>query len=1264
MNKLAILRRFTLSLVFVLAGVILWGQTKTDLAGSGTELDPYLIESDADWTEIFAIEANAAKYWASGIVTRLDKDITVSTMVGTSSNKYRGTFDGNWHTLTLAISSSADYAAPFSYINGASIKNLKIVGNVETSAKYAGSLVGSVNGNNTIMSCTSTATITISTDGDASTGGLAGRVWEGANALNFYNCSFEGSITGSNAEKCAGFVGWVAGTVGYTNCLMAGTISISKNTSTFNRQAPANASASTENAYYITNYNGLSGNTYPGPDGTIAPTSEPTTVIGKKYTKDETNYYVPGAALITGLETKSYSYTGNDIVITPSLTYYGWTMTENTDYEISYEKKNGDVWESVSVINAAGDYRIIISGTGNYAGSYTSSTIHVVSYNTWDAVKAILADDSEGDRNITLSADIYPENPSGENVALVVNGTVILNLNGHTIDRKLFSVSPKADPVVNGQVIRVNNGANLTINGGSGGNGTIKGGYNYAVEGGIDGGGIYNMGNLVLNNVKVIYNGCMKGAFGATSNTARGGGIYSGSGSSLIINGGEVSYNEARGGGGGVCGDGAHPFNMNNVHVYYNEGGSKGGGIRVENSGSNTASITSCNIYQNFVRDDGAHGGGVFFKGGNLNMEDTYIQFNGSRQYGSGFFAFSGTVTAKDCHIDYNSNVNEPNDDVTDNKGGGVCLWSSGSTFIMEGGTIQGNSCNNNGGAIYVYEGSYFKIKGNVQITDNNHVNFISGGRPDDNNAYLTGSSTIEVIGDITGSEIYITPLSGAKTYVTFAEGVTGGAEALSHFKIDGSNHNVIIDNDGNIEVYEPYLWTNTTTWNGTIAENSSGASVPTSESSLKLHRSVRIPSGISAQAGSISTDPYCDIIIDDGAQLFTNNTGVSVVAKKNVEAADEDDQTGWYLISSPVSNPSIEDNTNLITKLYNYYTTYDLYRYNEAADLQWENYRASHADFTTLENGRGYLYRNSKDHTIDIGGTLNVSDITYTLSCNGSELTGFNLIGNPYSHTIYKGAASSAIPNGGLLEEKYYTLSQNGEWVLTNDGTAIAPMTGVLVQAREPGTLTMKNSTEGLVTPSRKSDGKNIWFTVAGGNYEDRACVEFKEGRGLNKIAHQNEDAPMLYINHKGEDFASVDMNPEAKAFGLYFKAKTTGYYTLSVQPQGEFGYLHLIDKLTGSDVDMLKEEEYTFIGSAADKAERFVVRLSPSTSTGSETFAYQSGDDIIVEGEGELQVFDVMGRLMMKKNVNGLETIEKPSQTGVYIFRLDGQTQKIVVR
>jgi hypothetical protein len=116
-------------------------------------------------------------------------------------------------------------------------------------------------------------------------------------------------------------------------------------------------------------------------------------------------------------------------------------------------------------------------------------------------------------------------------------------------------------------------------------------------------------------------------------------------------------------------------------------------------------------------------------------------------------------------------------------------------------------------------------------------------------------------------------------------------------------------------------------------------------------------------------------------------------------------------------------------------------------------------------------------------------------------------------------------------------------------------------------------------------------------------------------------------------------------------------------MQTQGEFGYLHLFDKLTGSDVDMLQEKEYSFIGSVADNADRFLVRLCPLNDTG--TFAYQSGDDIIVEGVGELEVFDVMGRMVMKRQINGIETVcESSLQTGVYILRLEEKTQKIVVR
>ena len=65
-------------------------------------------------------------------------------------------------------------------------------------------------------------------------------------------------------------------------------------------------------------------------------------------------------------------------------------------------------------------------------------------------------------------------------------------------------------------------------------------------------------------------------------------------------------------------------------------------------------------------------------------------------------------------------------------------------------------------------------------------------------------------------------------------------------------------------------------------------------------------------------------------------------------------------------------------------------------------------------------------------------------------------------------------------------------------------------------------------------------------------------------------------------------------------------------------------------------------------------------------ENFAYQSGNEIVVNGEGELQIFDVTGRKVMSTMVNGIETLEAMPQ-GVYIFRLIGsevRTQKIVIK
>lgn len=1288
MKRLTTFKKFTFALVFAVTGVILQAQTLSPLNPSGenpgSEENPYVINDVNDWNTL-ADDVNGG-YSYDGKFLKLTDNIPVTIdntdnsdkMVGvgignTESNWFSGTFDGDGHTLTFnAGTTTTAYSpatnaptAPFRIIDGATIKNLTVTGTIVSDKKYNSGLIGfaynTQSGNeNYIISCTSDIFVDCSNiSGNNPDCSSAGFLAENKNGkIHFTYCIFTGTIKGSNTgtQKSAGFVSYNGGTsASFTNCTMAGTITIESNIATFNR----NGKDSYSKAYYITNYSGSS------PQGTPATTTEPTDGIAKKYTKNANTYYVPGAQ-ITGLEETVFQYTGNNITITPVVEYYGRTLTQGEEYTISIEKKNGSgVYEPISAINAAGDYHYIIAGTGSYGGSLTTD-IKVIQLNSWAALMEAM---SQNEGTFDLTQDITADNPRTTDLALQVTGNITLNMNGYTIDRNL------SDTIVYGQVIRVESGASLMING----PGTITGGYSWPGASSVpsqstyydkrDAGGIHNMGNLTLYDVNIIDNECVKGEAGAYNYSARGGGIYSGSGSSLVIEGGEITYNKAPGGGGGVYCEKANTFTMTNVTVEGNTCDSKGGGLRILTTGSTKAYLTDCNINMNMVDQDASQGAGVFLEGGELVMTHCEIMGNQASQQGAGFYSLNGTTTAINCNISYNGTYyDDPN-----NRGAGVCLndnkGSYHSIFIMDGGTIEANNCTHDGGGIYVHDGAIFQVKGNVIIRDNWKAG-LNVPVSSINNAYLDGTSVIEVVDELgDDAVINITPSgSGSRTYVVLSEGVSA-VETMQHFALDNSEYNLIIDDQGNIEVYESYPWNNADTWNGTIAEATNlDEGIPTSSSVITIHRAVKIPSGVTANAGTITCDDFCDIIIEDGAELITNSSDVAVVSKKNVVAADADAGTGWYLIASPAANPSIEDNTNLITGLY--YDTYDLYRFNEAAELQWENYRAGHDDFTTLQNGRGYLYRNEEDHTIEIGGTLNVSDVSYTLTSAGTnELKGFNIIGNPYSHTIYKGDVTEtvhpAIPNT-ILEEKYYVLNPTtGEWDLTDDGTAIAPMTGILVQATETGVLSISNSTEGYIAPSRNSIDKNIWFTVANGSYEDRACVEFKEGHGLNKISHLNEEAPMLYINHNGEYFASIDISDGTRSLDLNFEAMTIGRYTLTVNPQGGFSYLHLIDKVAGKDVDLLKDGEYEFVGSSADDADRFIVRFSAaSDSEDDETFAFQDGSDIVVMGEGELQVFDVTGRMVLTQCISGVETIRKPSETGVYILRLEGKTQKILVK
>ena len=78
------------------------------------------------------------------------------------------------------------------------------------------------------------------------------------------------------------------------------------------------------------------------------------------------------------------------------------------------------------------------------------------------------------------------------------------------------------------------------------------------------------------------------------------------------------------------------------------------------------------------------------------------------------------------------------------------------------------------------------------------------------------------------------------------------------------------------------------------------------------------------------------------------------------------------------------------------------------------------------------------------------------------------------------------------------------------------------------------------------------------------------------------------------------------------------------------------------------------------------FAVKDGPSTGSGTFAFIDASGN-IIVKGEGVLQVVDVMGRIIISTNF--ARNVSTSGMTpGVYVLRLidenDVRTQKIVIK
>lgn len=1277
MKILFVKKQIIFAFISIFISTISLGQATFSGGGSGTESDPYVIKTTDDWNAFASSVTSGTDY--KGLYVQLHNDITVgssqapaspSSMVGTYTTglfetvkAFKGTFDGNWKTLEVYYVGAEQYAAPFVIVDGATIKNLTVSGRIATlkGSQHAGGIVSCVGTASTtvptyITNCTSSVTIVSDNpSNNGQHGGLVG--WQFNGALNFENCIYEGSMTG-NTNNCAGFVGVIessskAVSVSYKNCTQAHA-QIANSPTTFGTfHLPSDIAASTpagqtsvwETAYFTRRI---------GDDrqGTLAycdskPIPPDYNKILRYYERGygDKAFYVPAA--VVDLNTTDI-YTNP---VKPTVTYYGKELVYDTDFTTKLEKVG-------NTYNA-----IVRAKSSNYYGSETISGINVADISTWSDLQALLGNSTKA-RHITLGQDYVADESDG---ALIVKGTVYLDLNKHTIDRGLFSLPDDYHPYTNidnyaergvsfGYVMKIESGATVTIKG----EGTIKGGCNKG-----DGGGINNVGSLTLEKVTLTENFCIRAAqTGPQYGT--GTGVYSAARTTLAIYDCIITENVGDGGGGGINMQGSTLI-MKDTYITENRVNSKAGGVRLNVDGE--AIIKDCFIENNVVKNQGVYdqdqsdGGGIYLQNGdNITLENCIIKNNSCAWRGGGIQIQTGQMTVKNSVIKRNSALGEnPGSQNTETGGGGIHL-SGGSVKLIDC-IVEENSSYTVGGVFC--KSNNLKIEGNTVI-DNNI------GDATKANVYLANSSgKITVTGPLAATA-KIGVSRDQKGYVT--SGLDGKDWAVEdNFRSDNYKlYWLVKDNKKDVMLNSSLSWkagSGQQGWNENFNIDENGNQFIGAPIIIESGQIARIERPIKYGRKGF-------LFVEDGGQLiYRKDPSAKVAVIKNITGVSgkdaKDDVYGWYTISAPVGDVELggeHPDVNLVTAVSAPYN-FDLLRYNEAESM-WETYVAHPTDFRVMESGRGYLYRNAHDISVQYVGGTQVGDVAIELSYSstvlGGKLKGWNLIGNPYTFNIYKGGRDCAIVNGDLLGDGFYRLTNSGAWgALLDDGTAIKPGEGILVKALKTGELTIHRTD---AAPSSKANSEYIEFTVSNNSYEDVAYALFKEeGEGLPKINHRNPDVQMLYINREGENYAIATMSDDVKTFGLNFSAKTTGQYTLSCDKVGDFSYLHVIDRLTGQDTDMLLEGKYSFIGSPKDSDARFIVRLSYKGGSGeSGTFAYQSGNDVVVCGEGELQVYDALGRKVMTRCVNGVETINLGA-TGVYILRLTGaetMTQKMVVR
>ena len=1061
--------------------------------GTGTDADPYLISSADDWNK-FAHNVTYGRNY-SGQYVKLTNDISVTTMAGgyqadDNYQPFSGTFDGDGHTLTLNVNNQSRFAAPFKCVSGATIKNLRTAGTIDgtgnSDGKLLAGIVGVSFGNTTITGCRSSVTLTTAFGEDAALAGLVAGTKGGS--LTISGCVFDGSMTGSSNTRCAGIAGYeyTATTTSISDCLfIPATLTISTADDSYTKTFSRDPDATITNCFYTQPLGAAQGTacyfgaaTVPNTFGDMVTNYGVVKAYanglffnGKYYYSDagsEENPYIidseDALARIAPIVNSGMSdFVGKHFSLICDLDLSGrnWTPIGTTDrpFRGNFNGNNHTI-SNLTVNNPSGDYnglfgyveglihepggidpgcdyiRNFVVKNANVRGrNYTGGVAgHVLGQLIFENVildgATVEGADytsgfigfAEGIQIWIASMDAY--SPLDVQNCLFINGSVTANNAAHIYDSYNH---PRSSFVMFGEISThsfftscyfnnvVYNGAAaqedyynvqaypVIVNAPS----NINCEFLFAP--------IYVPGQAVPDNyvsaAGIDYNGNYY--IPGTTPFRLSYNDYQYRVTSVKINGVEVGTNIGE----YVLNAGGSPIDSYTVTVEYEPGLTGSGTV------DDPYLITSTELWDwfAFTVSQGRNYSGKFVRlDADIDISTT-VGLRGDKPFSGTFLGNRHTITANISSTTTGTGANE--------QGVAPFHYINGATIkdLTVAGTIASASYHTSGLVGFADGTNLIEnciVTATLDISSDYAGGIVGHGR--ESSTTIQGCVFAGTINSVDGSRNNIGGIwgwsdSGTPTLEDCMEAGTYTNIASMHpMGLQGGSGTITNCYYVNPQVGSPQ---NACTVSGAIQALTDAEILPVGDPTATYNVS--------------DITVYVNGINHNGIFYYHPDRNVKITGLK------------WYAIATPMhddghDHESIVNVANLTTD------NYDLLRYDETTGT-WKNQKANGdaTGFTTLEPGRGYIYRCSAPRTLTYTGVPNSKEsYSVSLTADGtSDLKGFNLVGNPYPFKV-------------LLNRAFYSLNADGTWQAHPDGDSLLVGQAALVYATSDEPLTFYAAT------------------------------------------------------------------------------------------------------------------------------------------------------------------------------------------------------------